>query len=414
MAHSYNGLFDNMITDASMTSAFIDASENKRDRDDVIRVLSNLDSEREKLRQLLISETINFTKHPVCTINEYSCQKERDIIKPYYRYEQVVHHLVVNQLKPIILRSLDLYSCGSIPGRGCHYGKYHMERWIKEYPKDQTLYVLKMDVRHFFENIDHDILKSMLRKKIRDKKFLRLCFKIIDHVEKGLPLGYYTSQWFANFYLSDFDHYIREVLGAERYMRYMDDMVVLSTSKEELHRILNGAKEYLKSNLNLDLKDNWQIFPMLHDMQDDGGRALDYMGFKFYRNHTTLRKSILKRARAKANRIDKKRREGKPVTFKDATSIVSRVGWLSSVDAYNYYLKYIKPKVIIRDMKHKVSKHQRKENRHDRLENSERFTSDKAPRSGYYLFHGYCVSKKECEAGERIARGWRNCCAVGV
>ena len=393
--HSYNGLFEAMITDSSLTSAFLDASLGKRDRKDVQRVLNNLETEKAKLKQLLVDETLNFTKHPICIINEYSCQKEREIIKPYYRYEQVVHHLVVTQLKPIIMKGFYSYSCGSIPKRGCHYGKKHMERWIRKYPQDKTLYVLKMDIRHFFENVDHDILKDMLSKRIRDKKFLRLCFKIIDHVEKGLPLGYYTSQWFANFYLSEFDHHMKEVLKAENYMRYMDDMSVLSLDKEHLHEIRRGAEKYLKEKLHLELKGDWQVFPMLHDMQDEGGRPLDFMGFKFYRNHTTLRKSILKRVRRKANKIWKKKCAGKSINHKDATSMISRVGWLDSTDTYDYYLRYIKPKVIIRDMKHTVSKHQRKENRYDRLESSQRVTGNSTFRIGYEFLPNHCVSKKK-------------------
>lgn len=397
-----------MLADEALTVAFQDASKGKRNRKDVQRVLNNLEAEKANLKDLLINEKVEFVKHPVCIINEYSCQKEREIIKPYYRYEQVIHHLVVAQLKPIIMHGFYEYSCGSIPDRGCHFGKRHMERWIRSYPKDKTIYVLKMDIRHFFENVDHDVLKVKLSKVIRDKKFLRLCFKIIDHVEKGLPLGYYTSQWFANFYLKDFDHYMKEVLGADKYMRYMDDMVVLDTDLEHLHMILEGAEKYLNEELHVELKGNWQIFPMLHDKQDVGGRALDFMGFKFYRNHTTLRKSILKRARRKALNIGKKRREGKPITHKDATSMISRMGWLDHTDTYEYYLKYIKPQVIIRDMKHKVSKHQRKENkRNDRLENSKRVAERKTPRSGREFIYHDCLSKAKHRADRCGADGQR-------
>lgn len=404
-----------MLIDSEMDCAFHDASNGKRDRKDVQRVLNDLDNEKKNLKRLLINEEVEFVKHPVCIINEYSCQKERAIIKPYYRYEQVIHHLVVRQLKPIIMKGFYEYSCGSIPDRGCHYGKKHMERWIKEYPKDKTLYVLKMDIRHFFENVDHDILKAKLRKIIRDKKFLRLCDKIIDHIDTGLPLGFYTSQWFANFYLKDFDHYMKEVLGAEHYMRYMDDMVVLSDSKEKLHEIVRGVMKYLNEQLNLELKGNWQIFPMLHDKQDCGGRALDFMGFKFYRNHTTLRKSILKRARRKALNIGKKKREHKPITHKDATSMISRMGWLDHTDTYDYYLKYIKPHIIIRDMKHKVSKHQRKENkRHDWMENSKRVTDRKTFRSGRDFLKHYYLSKEKHRADRGGADGGRECDLVAV
>lgn len=376
--HSYNGLFDAMITDESMTDAFKNASLRKRNRDDVRKVLSNLDWEKENLRRILVNEELRLQKHPSCVINESNCHKEREIVKPYFKYEQVVHHLVVSQLKPIIMKGFYEYSCGSIPKRGCHYGKKHVEKWIRSYPENETVYVLKMDIRHFFENIDHDILKSKLSKIIRDKKFLRLVFKIIDNHEVGLPLGYYTSQWFANFYLKDFDHFVKEELGAEFYIRYMDDMVIFSTDKQQLHKIRKSIEEYLGTKLHVHLKDNWQVFPLADTKDDKHGRCLDFMGFKFYRKYTSVRKSILYRVRRKANKIDKKDREGKPVTWKDATSMVSYMGWIDKTSTYQYYLDYIKPKVIIKSMKRKVSKHHRKENEHDRLEASDWFTVRKA------------------------------------
>ena len=339
--HSYNGLFDNMLTDDAMTVAFIDASENKRDRDDVRKVLDNLSFHKGKLRKILRDEKFKIIKHTPCIINEANCHKEREIVKPYYKYEQVVHHLIVGQLKPIIMKGFYEYSCGSIPKRGCHYGKRNLERWIKKFPENSRIYVLKMDVRHFFENIDHDILKNKLSEVIRDKKFLKLLFQIIDAHEKGLPLGYYPSQWLANFYLKAFDHFVKEVLGADFYMRYMDDMVILDTDKYRLHEMCKAIKEYLGVRLKLELKDNWQVFPLAVNSDDKEGRCLDFMGFKFYRNMTTLRKSILCRTRRKANKIDKKNSTGKNVTWKDATSMISYMGWIDHTKTYQYYLDYI-------------------------------------------------------------------------
>lgn len=384
--HSYNGLFEDMLTDSSMTTAFLDASKGKRNRNDVQRVLNNLEAEKENLRRILDTETLRLVKHPTCTINEANCHKERDIVKPFFKYEQVVHHLVVAQLKPIIMKGFYEYSCGSIPDRGCHYGKKHIERWIRRYPEDQTIYVLKMDIRHFFENVDHDILKAKLSKIIRDKKFLRLLFKIIDNHPVGLPLGYYTSQWLANFYLKEFDHYVKEDLEAEDYMRYMDDMTLLDTDKDKLHHIREQVSKFLKEELNVNIKDDWQVYPLARNRDDKHGRPLDFMGFKFYREYTSLRKSILFRARQKANRIAKKEKSGKPVTWKDATSMISYMGWIDHTSTYQYYLDYIKTKVTIRVLKHKVSKHSRKENKyHDRLDSSKRNSTREAIR-GRYLF----------------------------
>lgn len=404
--HSYNGLFDNMLSEASMNIAFHDASKGKTKRNDVQRVLLNLEDrtskkgkvvkgEKTKLKEILKDEKLILYHHETCRINEVNCHKERDIVKPFFKYEQVVHHLVVGQLKPIVMKGFYEYSCGSIPNRGCHYGKKYIEKWIRSYPKDKTVYVLKMDIKHFFENVDHDILKNKLARVIRDKKFLRLVYKIIDNHEVGLPLGYYTSQWFANFYLKDFDHYVKEVLKAPHYMRYMDDMVIISDNKEQLHLIRQEIEEYLNNELNVELKDNWQVFPLAENSYNKeltkeqyAGRPLDFMGFKFYRTHTTMRKSILCRARHKANRIYSKQR----VTWRDATAMISYMGWITHTNTYMYFQKYVKPKVTISTLKWRVSKHNRKENkRNDRLEASKRNADNKTFRGRYLFQYQNCL-----------------------
>lgn len=383
---SYNNLFENMLSSDAMENAFRKASEGKRERRDVVAVLGRLDYHKAKLKELLETEKLILHKHKSCKINEVNCKKEREIVKPYFKYEQVVHHLVVNELKPIILRGFYEYSCGSIPDRGCHFGKKYIEQWIASFPKDKPIYILKGDIRHFFESIDHDILKRMLRKVIRDKKFLKLLYKIIDNHEEGIPLGYYTSQWFANFYLKAFDHFVKEVLKVPYYIRYMDDLVFISDDKNFLHNVRIKVDEYLRKELKLTLKDNWQVFLLANEMyqkdRDVSGRGLDFMGFKFYRNYTSLRKSILRGIRRKAKRIHNKILKRKPIGHRDASSMISYMGWISHSVTYHYYTKYIKTETSVGKMQYIVStydkRHKRSVNYYDRVEECKRLTGNKA------------------------------------
>ena len=115
------------------------------------------------------------------------------------------------------------FSCGSVPNRGAPYGKKYIERWIQR-DKKNCKYVLKMDIRHFFESVDHDVLKAWLKKKIRDERMLYILELIIDGSEVGLPLGFYTSQWLSNFMLQPLDHFIKEQLKAVHYIQYMDEL----------------------------------------------------------------------------------------------------------------------------------------------------------------------------------------------
>lgn len=289
---SYNNLYEPMLQDDYIKQCFINASKKKKNRNDVREVLENLDEHTELLKKMLTEELFIPDYHTQSIINESSSKKTRRILKPHYKYEQVIHHCAIGQFKPIVMNGLYEFSCGSIPDRGVHYGKKYMRKWLDSYD-GKKFFVLKMDVHHFFESINRRILKRKLKEVIRDKRFYRLLCILIEHdkialvakiltdagveidaeqtktlvgciafddisgaleilqeigiagamfdelkeiieeMRKGVPLGYFTSQWFGNFYLKALDHYIKEELHAEHYMRYMDDMVILGKSKKE-------------------------------------------------------------------------------------------------------------------------------------------------------------------------------------
>lgn len=241
-------------------------------------------------------------------------------------------------------------SYASLPGRGAHKGKQVIEKWIRTDSKN-CKYVLKMDIRHFFDSIPHDRLKAKLKKTVHDEKMLELLFRIIDVTEVGIPLGFYTSQWLSNWYLQGLDHFIKEQLCAVHYMRYMDDMVVFGSNKRVLHRMRQAISDYLEMELGLELKANWQVFRFSYG--NNQGRDLDFMGFRFYRNRTILRKSIMYKATRKARKISKKEK----ATILDARQMLSYLGWIDCTDTYLMYRKWIKPCVSFQQLKRKVSRY---------------------------------------------------------
>lgn len=194
-----------------------------------------------------------------------------------------------------------------------------------------------MDIRHFFDSIPHDLLKAKLRKTVHDEKMLDLLFRIIDVTEIGIPLGFYTSQWLSNWYLQGLDHYIKEKLHAVHYMRYMDDMVIFGSNKQVLHQMKQAISDYLKAELGLELKANWQVFRFSYIDREgnERGRDLDFMGFRFYRTRTILRKTIMYKAARKARKISKKEK----ATILDARQMLSYLGWIDCTDTYNMYRK---------------------------------------------------------------------------
>lgn len=176
----------------------------------------------------------------------------------------------------------DTYSC--IEGRGVG-GAVDA---VKEAVKDtiNTKYYLQLDVQKFYPSITHRILKSLLRKKIKCERTLRLIDGIIDSAD-GLPIGNYLSQYLANFYLSYFDHWLKEVKKVKYYFRYADDMVIMGPDKAALHQLRVDIEQYLKQHLNLLIKKNWHVSPLAK-------RPLDFVGYVFSPDHTRLRKRVKK------------------------------------------------------------------------------------------------------------------------
>lgn len=374
---TFNNIDERLYDEAGLEEDFRKTAKGKRKKPQVQRVKQDLKKHKKILATQLRENTFTKTKHAREVINEASCKKTREVQKPSYLYEQPAHHAIIRALMPVLMRGMYDLSCGSIPNRGPHYGKRHIKKWIQNDTVNYK-YVLKFDIRHFFDSVPHRRLKKALKKKIKDKVILKKVFAIIDSCEKGLPIGYYSSQWFGNFYLTPLDHYIKEELHAVHMIRYMDDVVIFGRNKKELHKMRRDIDKYLTEELGLTMKGDWQVFRFDYTAKDGTrkGRPLDYMGFKFYRDKITVRKRILGRAKKKVNRIKQK---GK-VTWKDAASLLSRMGYIKHTDTYNYYLRHIKPIVNIKTLKQLVSKHSRKEKLKHGMDRKRRHTRGKTSR----------------------------------
>jgi RNA-directed DNA polymerase len=350
---SYNHLWEKFISEDNIKLAINASSLGKRDRRDVKEYYEHPELFIAAIKSY--AENFKNCPHKPKEINDGISRKRRIIIVPWYK-EQVVHHMLVNCLKPIFLKGMYEHSYGSIPDKGVHLAKKRIESWIKHDPKNMKYY-LKMDIRKYFNSVPHDILKHRLKELIHDEKFLKVLYEVIDVVDVGIPIGFYTSQWIANWYLSGLDHYIKEELEATHYVRYMDDMVIYGANKRKLHKIRQAIQVYLETKLGLALKNNWQVerFSFVNKEAKDKGRDLDFMGFRFFRNRTILRKSILLKATRKALRIKKKGN----ATIHDCRQMLSYKGWFDCTDTYEAYRQRIKPYVNFRILRKKVGRYDR-------------------------------------------------------
>lgn len=232
-----------------------------------------------QLHKRLIEHNYRTSEYTTFKIYE---PKEREIFRLPYYPDRIVHHAIMNVLEPIFMKlfTADTYSC--IKERGIHGAFRSVRKALTD--REGTKYCLKLDIRKFYPSVDHDILKELLKRKIKDMELLELLNEIIDS-SKGLPIGNYLSQYLANYYMIYFDRWLKEDKQVKYYFRYADDIVILSSSKEDLHKLLGEITVYLKEKLKLKVKENYQVFPV-------AVRGLDFVGYSFFPTHTKLRKSI--------------------------------------------------------------------------------------------------------------------------
>lgn len=270
-----------------------------------------------ELHLMLRNKTYKTSAYTTFTIYE---PKERIIFRLPYFPDRITHHAVMNIMEPVFISTFtaDTYSC--IKGKGIHAAANAVRKALKDVAGTQ--YCLKLDIKKFYPNIDHAILKQLLRRKIKDQDLLWLLDGIIDSAD-GLPIGNYLSQYFANFYLTYFDHWIKEVKAVKYYFRYADDLVILSDDKAYLHQLLSDIRQYLDQELNLKVKENYQVFPVK-------ARSIDFVGYRFYHTHVMLRKTI----KQNFARMLKRR--------KNRESIASYSGWAKHCNSKHLLKKLLK------------------------------------------------------------------------
>ena len=314
----FGNLYKKVYSINNLKLADKNARKGKTNNYDVQAHDLNKDDNIINLYHILRNKEYKTSKYEIYSIRE---PKERIIYKlPYYPC-RIVHHSILNVLKPILLPTFTSNTFNCIKGRGIIGAYKSIRKSLLDI--DNTQYCLKFDIKKYYPNIDHDILKKILRSKIKDRDFLWLLDEVIDSAP-GCPIGNYGSQWFANLYLTKFDHWIKENKRVKYYFRYCDDIVILGKTKQELHILFKEIQEYLHKELKLEIKNNHQIFLVKN-------RGIDFVGYVFYHTHIMLRKNI-------------KLRFLKMLKYnKNHKSIASYWGWLkycNSINLINTHFKH--------------------------------------------------------------------------
>ncbi len=328
----HNNLFEQIISFENLYSASRKARKGKRVRANVMEFEADIEAELLSLREELKTGTYQPGKYREFTIYE---RKHRRISAAPYR-DRVVHHALCSVIEPLFEPAFihDSYACRK--GKGTHRAVERFTQFSR-----RCLYVLKVDIKQYFPSIDHDILLRKVRRKIKCPETLRLIELIIrgsniqdpanayfheDNLftpyerRRGIPIGNLTSQFFANLYLNEFDHYVKEQLRCRHYLRYVDDIAVFADEKDALWKIKNLLSDYLQRERLLLHPGKIHVLPV--------SKGVDYLGYQVFPGHRLVRKDTTMRFIKKLRKM-RKLYNGSKMTWTDINSSVQ--AWLGHV-----------------------------------------------------------------------------------
>lgn len=264
--------------------------------------------------------------------------KQRRIHKAVVR-DRVLHHAVFNVVNPIFEPTFIPNSMSCRIDKGSHKGIDILGRTIGQVSQNgfKPCFVLKCDIKKFFETVDHSKLLSILRRRIKDKDAMWLLEEIIDSFssqysnvffKKGLPIGNLTSQLFANIYLDEFDQFIKQNLRIKNYIRYTDDFVIVSRDKKYLESLIPKIREFLSAELRLELHPNKVSIRKFN-------QGADFLGYITLPHHRLLRTKTRKRIFKKLRKRIIEHGAGKITEQTLNQSLQSYLGVLSHANTYN-------------------------------------------------------------------------------
>lgn len=305
----YNNLYEEIISEENLFLAYKKARKGKTTKPYVIEFEKNLKNNLKTLRIELLFHSYKPSPLETFIVRD---PKTRKISKSEFK-DRVVHHALVGIIEPIFDKSFIYDSYANRKGKGTLKALQRFDKFKRKVSKNGKLngwfnnnqikgYCLKADIKHYFEEVDHEILLKIIKKKIKCTKTIWLIKKIIsnykmdrDNYQKGMPLGNLTSQFFANVYLNELDQYIKHKLRAKYYIRYVDDFVILHSSKENLKCHEEGLNKFLKTKLKLELhQDKTRLIPL--------SKPIPFVGFRVFYHYKLLKKFNRKNIQRKLNK----------------------------------------------------------------------------------------------------------------
>lgn len=338
---TYKNLYSQICEFDNIHLAYLKARRAKRFKHEVLAFSKNLEENLINIQNHLIWKTYKPSPYKFFTIYE---PKER-LIAALPFTDRVVHHALCNIIEPIFERSMiyDSYACRV--GQGVLSGVLRTTQFLRDAHKRWgRVYCLKADIKKYFPSVHHETLKQIIRKRIACPDTLNLIDTIIDSTgdPRGLPIGSLTSQLWANVYLNELDHHLKDVFQVQYYIRYMDDFVVFHNNKCYLRDLLGEITEYLADPLRLTLNGKTQIFPIRP-------RSVDFLGYRIWPEYRLLRKGNLRRTRRKLKKLARLYAIGQISLVDIQPSIVSWIGHAQHADSWRVRNKILNNLIFTRE-----------------------------------------------------------------
>lgn len=327
MSKTIKNVYDKSLTYHKLFNAYKNACIGKGNKKNVLLYSKDVERNIIKIKNELESNNYKIGKYNTFIIYEPKVR----IIKALPFKDRVVQQWYIYEfIKPYIVDRFiyDSYAC--IEGKGTHKVVDRLQYFMNKMNiKNNNYYVLKCDIKKFFNNIDKNILFHILKKYISDKDVIWLTSLFVyDGESKGLAIGNYTSQYFANIYLNELDYFIKYNLKIRYYIRYLDDFILLFNTKEECKIIKNKIEFFLKDELKLELNNRSIYFP--------NRLGIDFCGYRIFNNYRLIRKRIKRKINTCINKWMKLVILGCLDIKKMEQSINSYYGYLKHCNSYRY------------------------------------------------------------------------------
>ncbi len=321
MPRTIRNKFDKYLTYEKLEESHRLCQKSKTTKKEII--LFNL--KKEEYLNWLYNELKNGTyRHGGYRIFYVNVPKRRKVQVSRY-IDRIVHRWIVdNFLKEYFMKDFISSSYACIKYRGMHKAVLDVQKTMRHCRRIWgEYYILKMDVAKYFQSVDRKILLKILERKIKDQKLLDLIYKIVysSEGEKGLPIGNYTSQTFANIYLNEVDQFIKHKLKCKYYFRYMDDSVILLRTKQEAKECLEKIKEFLATNLELTLNSKTQI---IKDKQ-----GVNFCGYKVNEYRLKIRDRGKRNLKLKLKHLEQEIKEGNISSIEAYKYVTGHIGYIS-------------------------------------------------------------------------------------